>query len=266
MGLPVKAPQQDSQASLTVLSTADPESFLTPSAPLSIAAREALQDLFGRAAESVLAAQTAARQKEGKETLFPKLHAVGFDLEQIWMQLDLQAGPVLSILKKRINKSAKHFGGETDALPRPFMIGDTGGDTEERLTEAASVDDLEGKEGDGKEMEGFDEFEAEMDGDGEEDLDEDDDSAEDTPKKDGKKQSNATPAKKDKLSFEDKFLTVEGMERFLEAAEAREGEEEERMEELYHAGNPLEDDEDEEEGEEDDEVGSWVELLVFKIY
>ena len=255
MGLPTIVPREDSQSSLTVLSTADPTSFLTPSEPLSIAAREALQELFARAAEVTLAAQTAARHNEGKETLFPNLHAVGFDLEQIWMQLDLQAGPVLSILKKRINKSAKHFGGETDALPRPFLIGDTrGGDTEKKLTGAVNVDDLEGEDGDDEDMEGFEEFEAEMDGD--DDLDEDEKSAEGVVKKDGIRQSSATPAKKERLPFEDQFLTVEGMERFLEAAEAREGEDEERMEELYHAGNPLEDDEDEgDEGEDAEEVG-----------
>ena len=251
MGIPSRIPREDSESSLRVLSTADPTSFLTPSEPLSIAAREALQGLFARAAEVTLAAQIAARHNEGKETLFPNLHAVGFDLEQIWMQLDLQAGPVLSILKKRINKSAKYFDGETDALPRPFLIGDTRGDTEKKLTGAANVDDPQGEDGDDEDMEGFEEFEAEMDG--EDSLDEDEKSAEGVVKKGGVRQSSAAPAKKERLPFEDEFLTVEGMERFLEAAEAKEGEEEERMEELYHAGNPLEDDED--EGEEAEEVG-----------
>lgn len=254
MGLPSRVPGEDSQSSLTVLSTADPTSFLTPSEPLSIAAREALQDLFARAAGVALAAQTAARHNEGKETLFPNLHAVGFDLEQIWMQLDLQAGPVLSILKKKINKSAKHFGGETDALPRPFLIGDTRGETEKKITGAVNLDEEQGEDGEDEDMEGFEEFEAEMDGD--DNLDEDEKSTEGVEKKDGIGQSSAAPAKKERLPFEDQFLTVESMERFLEAAEAREGEDEGRMEELYHAGNPLEDDEDEgDEGEEAEEVG-----------
>ena len=68
-------------------------SFLSPSEERAAAARDAARALFSRLSTSVAA--------EGVDLPFPELHTEGLDVEQVWMQIEMQLEPLLGKRRRR---------------------------------------------------------------------------------------------------------------------------------------------------------------------
>ncbi|MCI28545.1 U3 small nucleolar ribonucleoprotein MPP10-like, partial [Trifolium medium] len=78
------------------LKEVDPPSLLVPNPTLSETARVASQYLF-----------SSLRPFSQKSPL-DQLLVDGYDAEQIWHQIDLQAQPLLSTLRRRVNQFVKN--------------------------------------------------------------------------------------------------------------------------------------------------------------
>ena len=71
-------------------------SFLSPSEERAAAARDAARALFSRLSTSVAA--------EGVDLPFPELHTEGLDVEQVWMQIEMQLEPLLGKAKTALKR------------------------------------------------------------------------------------------------------------------------------------------------------------------
>ena len=71
-------------------------SFLSPSEERAAAARDAARALFSRLSTSVAA--------EGVDLPFPELHTEGLDVEQGWMQIEMQLEPLLGKAKTALKR------------------------------------------------------------------------------------------------------------------------------------------------------------------
>ncbi|XP_057465138.1 M phase phosphoprotein 10-like [Actinidia eriantha] len=170
--------------SLRRLKSAEPPLYLSPSADLSQAAREASQNMFSFLKPFV------------PKSPFDRLLVDGFDAEQIWQQIDLQSQPLISNLRRQLKKFEKN----------PEEIAKVFGQNEKK--ERQKEDGLEKEELDGVEdedLEGFDD----------DDEDEDEESGEGGEEEEEEEEEGGG-------GVEDKFLKIKELEEYLEGDEARE--------------------------------------------
>ncbi|XP_031500862.1 M phase phosphoprotein 10 [Nymphaea colorata] len=196
------------------LREADPPSWLTPSPELAGAARAASEHLF------------AALSPHCAKCPLTKLLVEGFDTEQIWQQIDLQAISVLPALRREVRRLEKN-------PPTLGSVGGVGAEEQKGAIEAVEKKDCEVSPGEEEEEEEEKEEEEEEE---EEEKDEmEDDEGEEEDEEDGGG------------GIEDGFLKIKDLEKFLEEEEKRE----------FGGGGQkaLEDDaEGEDEDEEEDEM------------
>ncbi|KAK6920692.1 U3 small nucleolar ribonucleoprotein complex, subunit Mpp10 [Dillenia turbinata] len=209
------------------LKSTEPPLFLAPSPDLSQAARLASQYVF-----SLL-------QPHCPKSPFDNLLVDGFDAEQIWQQIDIQSQPLVSSLRRELNKFEKN----PELVSKGFDRFKVEKKTQERKIEEQFDEMDEDEDGDGDKMDDLDDDE-EMDG-----LDEaEDDDDEEEEEKEG-----------EVAGIEDRFLKVKELEEFLEDGEAREyGLEKEKGnrkvdKKKKNKGSDEEDEEEEEQDEDDDD-------------
>ncbi len=89
---------------------ADPAAFLQPTAELAELAKGAAKALYDY--QAGLHAGSSGDGTAGPAAVLPELYIEGFDAEQIWLQLELAAGPAL----KRARKLLKKAGQEPELL------------------------------------------------------------------------------------------------------------------------------------------------------
>ncbi|KAF5933923.1 hypothetical protein HYC85_030094 [Camellia sinensis] len=227
------------------LKSAEPPVYLSPSPELSQAARLASEYIF-----SYLKPFTP-------KSPFDHLLVNGFDAEQIWQQIDLQSHPLISTLRRELNKFEKNPE-EISKLFGEFKM-------EEGLEKVKKIDDLE------REIEGFEG----LDGVEDEDLegfddDDEDEEGEDTDNEDEKEEGEEEEeggSDDDNGGggggVEDRFLKIKELEEYLEDDEAREYglEKKKKKGNVKVSNKDEEDDEEGDENEEEDEEGD--ELGIF---
>eukprot|EP00271_Cylindrocystis_brebissonii_P007026 TRINITY_DN2010_c0_g1_i1.p1 TRINITY_DN2010_c0_g1~~TRINITY_DN2010_c0_g1_i1.p1 ORF type:complete len:700 (+),score=221.94 TRINITY_DN2010_c0_g1_i1:72-2102(+) len=231
---------------LEKLSSAQSVDFLRPSSALSDAARAAAKALFSRAARN--SAILAASSGEGGGGHLSELYVEGFDPEQIWLQLELNLSPVLSRVARQVSKISKQF---RDGKGTGFFQQSLGGEAQEENSTAAE-DDVRGQDSSRrtpadaaqrpvKRQQGHKETGNGRDGEGEEDSGPDESGDEKLDGSDKKQRAFA--------SVEDDFFKLDDLEKFLDEAEALEGNEEEGEDfsALYEAAEDLHPDDDDED-------------------
>jgi U3 small nucleolar RNA-associated protein MPP10 len=82
---------------------ADPAAFLQPTAELAGLAKAAAKALYDYQATC----QGGASSSGGSAVALPELYIDGFDAEQIWLQLELAAGPALKRARKLLKKAGE---------------------------------------------------------------------------------------------------------------------------------------------------------------
>ena len=82
---------------------ADPAAFLQPTAELAGLAKAAAKALYDYQATC----QDGASSSGGSAAALPELYIDGFDAEQIWLQLELAAGPALKRARKLLKKAGE---------------------------------------------------------------------------------------------------------------------------------------------------------------
>ncbi|KAK6924839.1 LOW QUALITY PROTEIN: U3 small nucleolar ribonucleoprotein complex, subunit Mpp10 [Dillenia turbinata] len=225
------------------LKSTEPPLFLAPSPDLSQAARLASKYVF-----SLL-------QPHCPKSPFDNLLVDEFDAEQIWQRIDIQSQPLVSNLRRELNKFEKN----PELVSKGFDRFKDEKKTQEREIEE-QYDEMDGYyDDDGDKMDGLDD-EEEMDG-----LDEGEDDDDDEEEEEEEEEEKGRIA-----GIEDRFLKVKELEEFLEDGEARgyglqkkkgnrkvdkkkksEGSDEEDEEE----GEDDEDDAEDEDEDEDEELG-----------
>jgi U3 small nucleolar RNA-associated protein MPP10 len=211
--------EESGHESLQRLRATDPTVWLASSPSLSQIARTASEHLF-----------TSLRPFTPK-TPFDKLLTQGFDAEQIWQQIDLQAHPLLSTIRREVKQFEKNPG-EISKLKKVLEV------EKKESKGGTSVVEEESEDFD-EEFDGFDE---ELDEEEEEEERESEGGEEDEEDGGG--------------GIEDGFLKIKELEEFLEEGEAREYglKKKDKKEVKKVDGLGLdEDDEDEDEDEDDDE-------------
>ncbi|TYZ67689.1 hypothetical protein PybrP1_006085 [[Pythium] brassicae (nom. inval.)] len=220
-----------------------PEVFFTPSPEVAADVRRFTKHAFDRGARPPPTAHAAP--------MLDELYVDGFDVEQIWEQLQLRNGPLLSDLTKRIRGFAKQpsavrlFPAEKDDN-EDENAGDDDEDEDEQEEAAAAA----GSDSDDATANSSD------DG-GDDEEEEEEDSSEKKAKKSKaapKQQDKKKKAKKTRDVAEDGFFDWDEMDR---AAEEEEDEDDDSGVDLDAAsdGDDVddEDDDDEEEDEMDDD-------------
>lgn len=135
--------------SLEVVATADNIAWLAATPELVQSARAASEFLF-----SALAVN--------KESQLEKLLTENFDPEQIWQQIDLQATPILSMIKKSLRKIEKTTPGELIRSESKVAEGDRSENVDaEGLSGSDDEEVAEGEEEDEDEDRSDDEDEVE---------------------------------------------------------------------------------------------------------
>ncbi|KAG6686532.1 hypothetical protein I3843_11G024100 [Carya illinoinensis] len=213
---------------LRLLVATEPPVWLAPSPSLSQTTRAASEHLF------------ASLNPFAPKSPFDKLLTEGFDAEQIWQQIDLQANSLLPTLRREVKRFEKN----------PEVIS--------KLSKVLVVEKKDSKGGKNvveKEVEGIDEdlddFDEQLDEEEEEESDEERDS-----------EGEEEAGKGGGSGVEDKFLKIKELEEFLDEDEAREYglKKKDKKGEQKFDENEDEDDEDEDEDEaddEDDELGHF---------
>lgn len=217
------------------LQSTKPPQWLSPSFELSQTARDASQHLF------------ASIKPFASKSPFDHLLVDGFDAEQIWQQIDIQSQPIISSLRRQINRFEKNPEEISKIFAREKVR-----NFEEKVREVEEkvpVEEMDGfsEEGD----DGLGEFDEDMEDGGQEDEAE------------GNEDSEAA-------GIEDRFLKIKGLQEYLEAEEDREY----GVQNKKGGGDPLKDREDEEseeeeeekekEEEEEDEEDDEVRVLLFE--
>ncbi|KAL5813858.1 hypothetical protein ACOSQ4_024499 [Xanthoceras sorbifolium] len=216
MATPSEAPLD--LGALHRLKSTEPPVWLAPSAELSDTARAASRQLF-----------SFLRYHSPKSPL-DQLLIEGFDAEQIWQQIDLQSQPLLSGLKREVNKFKKN----------PDGIGKI-----KKVLEGEKRDFESEREVVDEESDGFDD-----------ELDDDDDDVEE--EEEGTKAeleeeegSESDSEGKEEKGIEDEFLKINELEQYLEEDEAREyGLKKDVNNDKKKGGRKVFNDEDEDDDEE----------------
>lgn len=220
---------------LRCLKATDPPLWLAPSPSLSEMARAASEHLF------------ASLKPFAPKSPFEKLLTEGFDAEQIWQQIDLQAHSLLPTLRREVKRFEKN----------PEEIS--------KLKKVLSVekDSKSGRNVLEAEIEDFDEELDVFD----EDLDEEEREEEDGEEMNEEEERDSEGEEEGEEGggggVEDKFLKIKELEEFLEEDEAREYGLKKKDEKGERRVDAKEDDDDDDaEEEEDDEVSAFVRLFL----
>ncbi|RZS01130.1 hypothetical protein BHM03_00030935 [Ensete ventricosum] len=211
-----EAARQGEEA-LERLRSADAPLYLSPSPELAKDARTASRYLFSSLVPFC-----------PKPPLDILLADDGFDAEQIWCQIDLLSRPLLSVLRRELNRLERE-----PPAPVPGSGLDVGVAGEAAEKERV-MEDGEGDEEDGDESEGDEEEEEEEEEEAEEDEDEGDE--EEKEDEEGEAKGN---------QVEDKFLKIKELEEYLEMEEENEYGRPERK------GNKHEEEDEDDDDEED---------------
>ncbi|PIN18778.1 U3 small nucleolar ribonucleoprotein (snoRNP) subunit - Mpp10p [Handroanthus impetiginosus] len=221
------------------LKSTEPPLYLTPSPDLSNAARLASEYLF------------ASLNPYAPKSPFSQLLTEGFDAEQIWQQIDLQAQPLLSSLSRHV----RNFEKNPEEIKKQFNLGGAGG-KEENVNEDGENKEKGGVESESEDLDDVDDGDdedEELEKEGEEEEEEEGEGKEEEEEEDGDDDGEMENA------VEDKFLKIKELEEYLVEDEAREyGLKKEKKNkrkriETQDEDGESEDDDDNEDGEEEDE-------------
>ncbi|XP_018821282.1 U3 small nucleolar ribonucleoprotein protein MPP10 [Juglans regia] len=214
---------------LRLLMATEPPVWLAPSPSLSQTTRAASEHLF------------ASLNPFAPKSPFDKLLTEGFDAEQIWQQIDLQANSLLPTLRrevKRFEKSPEVI----SKLSKVLVVGKKDSEGGRNVAEK-EVEDFD---------DDLDDFDEQLDEEEEEEEEADEERDSEGEEEAGKGGGGGV---------EDKFLKIKELEEFLDEDEAREYglKKKDKKGEQKFGKNEDEDDEeeDEDEDEEDDELGHF---------
>ncbi|KAJ9568273.1 hypothetical protein OSB04_004239 [Centaurea solstitialis] len=170
------------------LKLTEPPMYLTQSPELANDARIASEYLF------------ASLKPYAPKSPFDRLLVDDkFDAEQIWQQIDLQSQPLISAIRRQVNKFEK----DPQELKDIFKSGDSDQEKEKKKKKELVL------EAEKEEEEEEDDDEDELDDESDEEEEEDEDEMEED-------------EGEDRVGVEDKFLNIEEMKEFMEDDEARE--------------------------------------------
>lgn len=205
------------------LKSTEPPLYLTPSPELSKAARLASEYLF------------SSLSPYAPKSPFSQLLTEGFDAEQIWQQIDLQARPLLSSLRRHV----RNFEKNPQEIEKQFNL-DRAGGKEENVKEDGENKENKGEESESEGLDDDDDEEEE-----EEEGDEHDD--EDDGEMENEERGNVN-------GVEDEFLKIKELEKYLVEDEAREyGLKKEKKNKRKRGETADEDEEGEDEDDNEDE-------------
>ncbi|XP_052302058.1 M phase phosphoprotein 10 isoform X3 [Populus trichocarpa] len=228
MAIPSEAAAAALEA-LNRLKSTNPPLWLAPSPSLSQTARTACKHIFSSINPHVA------------KSLFDQLLIDGFDVEQIWQQIDLQSQPLLSTLRRQVLHFEKNPE-EIRVTGEKVLQGKNNG-VEEK--EVKKIDGVGNGDDDDMDMYGID--------------DEDDDDDEEEEEVSEEEESGEEEGEKGVV--EDKFLKIKDLEDFLEDEDAKEyGLDTKKNNKKDNLSEEDDEDEDDDEGEggeddEDDELG-----------
>ncbi|KVI06353.1 U3 small nucleolar ribonucleoprotein protein MPP10-like [Cynara cardunculus var. scolymus] len=211
------------------LKLTEPLMYLTPSSELATAARIASEHLF------------ASLKPYTPKSPFDRLLVdEKFDAEQIWQQIDLQSQPLISAIRRQVNKFEK----DPQELKDIFKSGESDQEQKRELV-------LEGEK-----EEDSDEEDDELDDESNEEEDEDEDEMEEDESGDGEREHKERGG----VGVEDKFLNIQEMKEFMEDDEAREygvNKKKQVMKKITRkfGEDDEEEDDDEDDDDDDDELG-----------
>ncbi|XWS50943.1 hypothetical protein CRYUN_Cryun12cG0134400 [Craigia yunnanensis] len=229
--------------SLRQIKSTEPPVWLVPKAELSQTVRAASKHLF------------SSLKPHSPKSPFDQLLIEGFDVEQIWQQIDLQSQPLLSILRREVKKFEKHPE-EISKLKEAVEGGKKKKVLEEK--EIENVHDDDDKEEDDDDMdEAEDEVEDEVE---DEDEDEDNDGVEEENER-GREEEDESEGE-GKGGIEDKFLKIKELQEYLEEDKAREfGLKKKKQTET----KKDEEDTEEEEGDEKEEEDEFNAICIMQL-
>ncbi|XP_064949359.1 M phase phosphoprotein 10-like [Musa acuminata AAA Group] len=225
------APTQEEAArqgeeALERLRSTDAPLYLSPSPELAKDARTASRYLFSSLVPFC-----------SKPPLDSLLADDGFDVEQIWCQIDLLSRPLLSVLRRELNRLERD---PPARVPGSALDVGVAGEAAEAEKERA-MEDGEGDEEDGDESEGDEEEEED-----EEEAEEDEDEGDEEEKEDEEGEAKGNP-------IEDKFLKIDEFEEFLTKEEEEYGLLERKWNKHKQKVSDKEDEDDDEEEDADDD-------------
>lgn len=225
------APTQEEAArqgeeALERLRSTDAPLYLSPSPELAKDARTASRYLFSSLVPFC-----------SKPPLDSLLADDGFDVEQIWCQIDLLSRPLLSVLRRELNRLERD---PPARVPGSALDVGVAGEAAEAEKERA-MEDGEGDEEDGDESEGDEEEEED-----EEEAEEDEDEGDEEEKEDEEGEAKGNP-------IEDKFLKIDEFEEFLTKEEEEYGVLERKWNKHKQKVSDKEDEDDDEEEDADDD-------------
>ncbi|GER27074.1 U3 small nucleolar ribonucleoprotein protein mpp10 [Striga asiatica] len=229
------------------LKSTEPPVYLAPSPELSKAARSASEYLF------------SSLSPYAPKSPFTHLLTEGFDPEQIWQQIDLQAQPLLTSLRRHV----RNFEKNPEEIEKQFNLGKAG-----KVEKVAADGDNKGRgrgvvESESEDLDDDDDDQEEEEEEEEEEEDDDDDEDEDEEEEDGEDDEGEGERKN---GVEDQFFKIKELEKLIAEAEEQEygikeekkkrkrdktADEEEESEDEEGSG----DEEHEDDDEEDDELG-----------
>ncbi|CAL1405226.1 unnamed protein product [Linum trigynum] len=218
------------------LKSTEPPQWLTPSAPLSEAARTASQHLF------------ASLRPHVRKSPFDELLVDNFDAEQIWQQIDLLTQPLARSIRRRVKHWEKNPEEIENLLPQ---VAEEGKEVSERK-KIEELDDDGDMDLDMEDDEDDDDEEMDVDNDGQQDgvKDKGDESEEEEEEEKGG-------------GIEDRFLKIEELQEHLEDEEARHyGLDPKKKSKKKSGSKKLKDeDEDSEENEEEEDDDEELDLF-----
>ncbi|EPS63494.1 hypothetical protein M569_11291, partial [Genlisea aurea] len=228
------------------LNSTDPPLYLAPSAELSKAARLASEYLY------------SSLSPYAPKSSLGQLYTEGFDGEQIWQQIDLQARPLLSKLRLHI----RNFEKNPEEVSKRFKVEEGNGELEngDSKVEVKAKADVESLTEDLDDEDDDNEEDVEDDEEGEEE-DVDDHDEEQIEGKGTEEEENGGPLQGKQNAVEDEFLKINELEEYLLEDEAREfGTKNQKTKRKRHQDieENEDDDEEEEEEEEDDDDDEGV--------
>ncbi|KVH91261.1 Mpp10 protein [Cynara cardunculus var. scolymus] len=215
------------------LKLTEPPMYLTPSSELATAARIASEHLF------------ASLKPYTPKSPFDRLLVdEKFDAEQIWQQIDLQSQPLISAIRRQVNKFEK----DSQELKDIFKSGESDKEQKRELV----LEEKEEEEDDDEEDEDEDD---ELDDESNEEEDEDE--IEEDESRDGERERKERGG----VGVEDKFLNIQEMKEFMEDDEAREYGVNKKKQVVKKMSRKFgEDDEEEDDDEDDDDELGVLEL------
>nr|XP_043615243.1 U3 small nucleolar ribonucleoprotein protein MPP10 [Erigeron canadensis] len=203
------------------LKLTEPPMYLTPSPELANAARIASEHLFA-----------SLKPYTSKSPFDRLLVDHKFDAEQIWQQIDLQSQPLISAIRRQVDKFEK----DPKQLKNIFKSGES----EQHIDEDLGFEKVENDDDVIHDVEDDDD-EDDVDND-EDEVDDDDDDVDDEKRGEG--------------GLEDGFFSIEKMKEYMEDDEAKEYgiDVKKNKKSATKAANEFGEEEDDEDDDDDDEL------------